>query len=75
MIEGIWGRTVGKLLTGIRVVAATGDPAGFGRILGRTLFRLLDGIGGYLLGFLVVVSSSRRQRLGDLVAGTLVVRA
>jgi uncharacterized RDD family membrane protein YckC len=75
VLESVWGRTVGKLATGIRVVTATGDRAGFGRILGRTAFRLVDGFGGYLVGFLVVVSSSRRQRLGDIVAGTAVVRA
>jgi uncharacterized RDD family membrane protein YckC len=73
--EGIAGRTVGKWVTGIRVITDSGGRAGFGRVLLRTVFRLLDGIGGYVLGFLIVVLSSRRQRLGDMVAGTLVVRA
>jgi uncharacterized RDD family membrane protein YckC len=75
VLESVWGRTVGKLATGIRVVTDTGERAGFGRILARTALRLLDGFGGYLVGFLVVVSSSRRQRLGDITAGTMVVRA
>jgi len=74
-LEGLWGRTVGKLLTGIRVVRLdTGGPAGFGQVLVRTVFRVLDGIGGYLVGFVVTVLSRRRQRIGDMAAGTLVVR-
>jgi uncharacterized RDD family membrane protein YckC len=75
VFESLWGRTIGKRLTGIRVVTDTGERADFGRVLLRTAFRLLDGIGGYVVAFLLVVLSSRRQRLGDLVANTLVVRA
>jgi hypothetical protein len=32
------------------------------------------GIIAYLVGFIIVVSSERRRRLGDMAAGTLVVR-
>jgi uncharacterized RDD family membrane protein YckC len=74
VFESIWGRTIGKLLTGIRVVTESGTRAGPGRILARTALRLLDGLGGYLLGFLVAMTSHRRQRLGDITAGTLFVR-
>ena len=74
VLEGLWGRTVGKFLTGIRVVTDTGGRAGFGRIFGRTLLRPLDAFGGYLLGWLVAICSVRRQRIGDHAAGTLVVR-
>ena len=73
-LEGIWGRTVGKWITGIRVVTDTGSKAGFGRIIGRTLLRPIDAMGGYLVGWLIAVVSTRRQRLGDHAAGTLVVR-
>ena len=41
----------------------------------RTLLRVVDGLFGYLLGYVVVLASARRQRLGDMVAHTLVVRA
>ena len=44
------------------------------RCLVRTALRLIDGIAGYLLGFLVVLGSRNRRRLGDMAAGTLVVR-
>jgi uncharacterized RDD family membrane protein YckC len=41
----------------------------------RTVLRLIDGILGYLVAFIVVLASDRRRRLGDMVAKTLVVRA
>ncbi|MGI5241023.1 RDD family protein [Dactylosporangium sp. CA-139066] len=75
IFEGMFGWTIGKLITGIRVVdPVRGRPPGLGRALVRTALRLIDGILGYLLGFLVVLGSRNRRRLGDMAAGTLVVR-
>jgi uncharacterized RDD family membrane protein YckC len=76
LLEGYFGRTVGKLVTGIRVISeATGRPPGLGRALLRTVLRIIDGLASYLVGFIIVVNSSRRRRLGDIAADTLVVRA
>jgi uncharacterized RDD family membrane protein YckC len=76
LLEGTTGRTVGKFVTGIRVVdAATGRAPGLLAALVRTLLRLIDGIFAYLVGFLIVINSDRRRRLGDMAAKTLVVRA
>lgn len=76
LMEGLLGRTVGKYATGIRVVdAATGAVPGVGKAALRTLLRLVDGIFAYLVGFITVLASQRRQRLGDMAAKTLVVRA
>jgi uncharacterized RDD family membrane protein YckC len=76
ILEGYFGRTVGKLVTGIRVISeATGRPPGFGRALLRTVLRVIDGIASYLVGFIIVVNSRRNRRLGDIAADTLVVRA
>jgi uncharacterized RDD family membrane protein YckC len=76
MFEGLLGATPGKLVAGIRVVQEeTGAVPGLGRAFLRTLLRLVDGLGGYLVGFIVVLVSRKRQRLGDMVARTLVVRA
>ena len=41
----------------------------------RTLLRIIDSIGSYLVAFVVVLVSGKNQRLGDMVAKTLVVRA
>jgi uncharacterized RDD family membrane protein YckC len=72
--EAMTGRTLGKRLLGLRVAAADGGRAGAGQIAVRTIFRLLDGIGFYLVGLVVILASGRRrQRLGDLAARTTVV--
>lgn len=76
VLEGLFGLTVGKILTGIRVIdAETGGRPGIVSALVRTLLRLIDGIFAYLVGFIIVVNSDRRRRLGDMAAKTLVVRA
>ncbi|MEV6630204.1 RDD family protein [Actinoplanes sp. NPDC051470] len=76
LLEGLLGRTVGKMATGIRVVREDGvTPPGFGPATIRTLLRIVDGLLGNLVGFIIVLASQKRQRLGDLAAKTLVVRA
>ena len=75
LLEGFLGLTLGKLITGIRVVdAETGGRPGLLAAVARTALRLIDGIFGYLLALIVVVNSDRRRRLGDMAAKTLVVR-
>ncbi|GIM92393.1 hypothetical protein Ato02nite_041860 [Paractinoplanes toevensis] len=76
LLEGLTGRTVGKLITGIRVVdAETGGRPGLLSGIVRTLLRIIDGLVGYLVALIVVVNSKNRRRLGDMAAKTLVVRA
>jgi uncharacterized RDD family membrane protein YckC len=76
LLEGLTGRTLGKFVTGVRVVdARTGRAPGLLSALVRTLLRLIDGILAYLVGFLIVINSGRRRRLGDMAARTLVIRA
>jgi uncharacterized RDD family membrane protein YckC len=74
-LETVWGRTVGKAALGLRVVTREGAPIGFRHAAIRAALGLVD---FYLtLGGGAVVSallSRRQQRLGDLVAGTLVLR-
>ena len=76
LMEHFLGRTLGKMVTGIRVVneATAGKPT-IGQAAIRTLLRIVDGLFGYLVGFIAVLSSDRRRRLGDVAAKTLVVRA
>jgi len=68
------GQTPGKRALGIRVVCADGAPVGIAESLARNLLRAVEVPFGYAPGVLSVALSPRRQRLGDLVAGTLVVR-
>ncbi|HZH80894.1 MAG TPA: RDD family protein, partial [Gemmatimonadales bacterium] len=71
------GRTVGKQMLGIRVVMDTGHPVTPTAAVVRGLFRLLDCYFP-LLPFLpalgMIFLHRRNQRLGDIVAGTIVVR-
>ncbi|MFO0584444.1 MAG: RDD family protein [Anaeromyxobacter sp.] len=68
------GRTPGKRALGLRVVRADGAPVGLAESLARNVLRALELPLGYAPGVLMVALGQRRQRLGDLVAGTLVVR-
>lgn len=69
------GRTPGKRSAGIRVVRVGGAPVGFLSSAIRNLLRLVDILpGAYLVGLIAIVASSKNQRLGDMAAGTLVVR-
>jgi uncharacterized RDD family membrane protein YckC len=76
--EALWGRTVGKLLTGLVVIDRDGRPPGFVKAILRTLLRLVE-VNPLLLGgipaAIAVVASKNRQRLGDMLARTYVVRA
>lgn len=68
------GRTPGKRLAGIRVVRADGGPPGLAESLVRNVLRAVELPLAYAPGILAVALGARRQRLGDVVAGTLVVR-
>jgi uncharacterized RDD family membrane protein YckC len=69
------GRSVGKWLVGLRVVGGGGAALSTRASVVRNLLRLVDELpASYLLGFVVMLASKRRQRLGDLAAGTVVRR-
>ncbi len=58
---------------GLRVTMADGSPADMRAIAVRTVLRVVDGIAFYVVGLIVMlVTGERRQRLGDLAAGTIV---
>ncbi|MBR7620352.1 RDD family protein [Phenylobacterium sp. 20VBR1] len=74
--EGVWGRSLGKLASGTIVVDAQGQRPAIWRVIVRTLTRLIEAnpflLGGIPAG-LIANFTKRRQRLGDLLAGTYVV--
>lgn len=68
------GATIGKKVMGLKVMKGDG-PADPGSVAVRTLLRVVDVLPVfYLLGFIVMVSRTDRKRIGDIVAGTSVVR-
>ncbi len=69
------GRTPGKRLNGLRVVRLGGFPVGFLASAVRNTLRLVDFLPfSYLIGCMAILVTQHNQRLGDLAAGTLVVR-
>jgi uncharacterized RDD family membrane protein YckC len=74
LFEGMFGATLGKLVMNVRVRLVDGGNIGLRKSLIRNLLRIIDAIAVYLVGFLVALLSRKRQRLGDHVAGTIVVQ-
>ncbi len=69
------GQTPGKRIAGVRILNRTGGQAGISALLIRNIFRLIDSLPAfYLLGLLTCIFSAHRVRVGDLAAGTLLVR-
>lgn len=69
------GRTPGKRMNGLRVVRTDGAPVRFLTSAIRNVMRLVDFLPTfYLVGITAILSTRKNQRLGDLAAGTLVVR-
>jgi len=74
VLQGIKGWTPGKLLLGLRVVDENGRTGpGIGKAAVRWLLWIVDGFAFYLVAFVTAMSSSRNQRVGDMVAKTFVV--
>jgi uncharacterized RDD family membrane protein YckC len=74
--EALWGgQTPGKRAVGLRVISVTGQPITTFDALLRNLLRIVDQMPGiYAVGVLSIFFTARNQRLGDLVAGTVVVQ-
>ena len=69
------GRSPGKRVVGLRVMRDGGLPITLRESLLRNLLRIVDMLPAqYLIGLIAMVVSSEGKRLGDLVAGTIVVR-
>jgi uncharacterized RDD family membrane protein YckC len=73
-MEGLFGFTLGKLATGIRVVGAQGTRTTMKQSTKRNLGRLIDGIAVYIIGIRIARNSPLFQRYGDKIAQTVVIR-
>ncbi len=73
--ETLWGRTLGKRLVKIRVVEVDQTRLGFMGALTRNMIRPLDFLPlGYIIGYVTMSRNPWRQRIGDYLAGTIVMR-
>jgi len=75
LFETFWnGQTPGKRAFHIRVVKDTGRQITLFEALARNLVRAIDWLPGiYLVGFITMMCNQQQKRLGDLIAGTIVV--
>ena len=80
LFEWLWnGQTPGKRLLKLRVIREDGRPLTLWEAIARNLLRICDAIPGfvfpvYSVGLIAIFLSSRDQRLGDVFAGTVVIR-
>ncbi len=78
--EWIWnGQTPGKRLLKLRVIREDGRPITLWEAIARNLLRIFDAVPGfvipvYSIGLVSIFLSNRDQRIGDLFAGTVVIR-
>ena len=76
LTEGLWGRSLGKFVTGTIVIQRDGSRASFGQVVGRTILRLVEVnplLAGGIPAGIALLCTKGKQRLGDLAAGTYVV--
>jgi len=74
LLEGIWGKTIGKKICGIVVLKDNFSKCTISKGLLRNLLRIVDFFFYYLVGVVSMAGTMKWQRLGDIVAETIVVR-
>ncbi len=75
VMEALWGATLGKRAMNLKVVKESGEPVDWQASIVRNIMRIVDFIVFYLIAAIAVWVSKSRQRLGDMAAHTLVVKA
>lgn len=80
VFEWLWnGQTPGKRLLKLRVIREDGRPLTLWEAIARNLLRIFDAVPGFVIpvysvGLIVIFLSNRDQRVGDIFAGTVVIR-
>lgn len=80
LFEWLWnGQTPGKKLLKLRVIREDGRPITLWEAIARNLLRIGDAVPGFIvpvysIGLITIFLSNRDQRLGDIFAGTVVIR-
>lgn len=74
LFEGLWGGTIGKLVTGIRVRRKDGGKINFGnafvRFVGKMVSTLI-----FMLGYVLALFDKKRQTLHDKIANTVILHS
>jgi uncharacterized RDD family membrane protein YckC len=73
IFEGLWqGQTPGKKAAEIRVIEQNGQPIGWPAAFIRNLLRMVDSF--FFIGVLLIIFDKTERRIGDMAAGTIVIR-
>jgi uncharacterized RDD family membrane protein YckC len=75
VMQGVSGASVGKFITGLRVVDNNGQICGIVRAVVRWLLLIVDAFFCFLIGLITALVSKGHRRIGDMVANTYVVGA
>jgi uncharacterized RDD family membrane protein YckC len=74
-LEGSKGQTIGKMVTKIKVVGEDSEMINMNQAFTRNILRVIDGLLAYLIGAILIWRSEKKQRLGDRIAKTVVIKA
>lgn len=76
VFEALTASSPGKIVMRLEVAKLDGSAYGLAAVLVRNVLRIIDGVLVlYVIGLVCVAVTKNNQRIGDLVAGTTVVRA
>ena len=74
--ESTTGQTIGKRMMSIKVIGENNQHVNLGMVLVRNILRIIDWLPIlYLIGFIVIIFTGKKQRIGDLAARTIVIKA
>ena len=74
--ESTTGQTIGKKVMSIKVVKEDGKKLTMSDAIIRTVLRIVDALPtAYIIGLIVMLVSQKKQRIGDMAARTIVVKA
>jgi uncharacterized RDD family membrane protein YckC len=74
--EGTSGQTIGKRFIHIKVIKENGSRCDLGSAIVRNLLRIIDHLPFlYILGIILIAATEKKQRLGDMLGKTIVVKA
>ena len=71
--EGLTGKTIGKRVVRVKVIKIGASESSVSSSIIRHLFDIIDMF--FLVGLFVAAASEKKQRIGDLVAKTIVVES
>jgi len=72
--EAHTGQTFGKMIVGIKVIHEDGSNLNYSSSFVRNFLRVIDGLIFYMIGIVFIIRSNKKQRLGDKIAKTVVVK-